>query len=177
MRRTSFLTLLALLVAAFCAGAAKTPKSSDKPVHVRQYTRKDGTVVESHTRSLPNTSIHAAAPKSAPPAARSVAPRASTARSLAAAMPRASSASPGSAAAQRDASGRIERSSAAKRSFQASHPCPATGTKTGSCNGYVIDHVKPLACGGADAPTNMQWQTEGAAKLKDRTERAGCGGR
>ncbi len=75
----------------------------------------------------------------------------------------------------RDSHGRIKRSPAAKRSFQASHPCPSTGKTTGGCKGYVIDHVKPLACGGADAPSNMQWQTPAGAKAKDKTERAGCG--
>ena len=40
--------------------------------------------------------------------------------------------------------------------------------------GYVIDHIKPLACGGADNTSNMQWQTVAAAKMKDRTERASC---
>jgi len=34
--------------------------------------------------------------------------------------------------------------------------------------GYVIDHVVPLALGGADTPANMQWQTIQAAKKKDR---------
>jgi hypothetical protein len=29
----------------------------------------------------------------------------------------------------------------------------------GACPGYVIDHINPLECGGADAPFNMQWQT------------------
>jgi hypothetical protein len=41
--------------------------------------------------------------------------------------------------------------------------------------GYVVDHIKPLACGGADAPSNMQWQTIAAAKAKDKVERDGCG--
>lgn len=75
----------------------------------------------------------------------------------------------------RDSHGRIKRSPAAKRSFQASHPCPSTGKTAGGCKGYVIDHVKPLACGGADAPSNMQWQTTAGAKAKDKTGRAGCG--
>ncbi len=34
---------------------------------------------------------------------------------------------------------------------------------------YLID----LACGGADAPSNMQWQTIVAAKAKDKVERVG----
>ena len=28
-----------------------------------------------------------------------------------------------------------------------------------TCPGYVVDHVRPLASVGADAPSNMQWQT------------------
>lgn len=62
------------------------------------------------------------------------------------------------------------RSSAAKAEFKAGHPCPANGRRSGACPGYVIDHLVPLACGGADAPRNMQWQTIAAAKLKDRWE-------
>jgi len=37
--------------------------------------------------------------------------------------------------------------------------------------GYVVDHIVPLECGGADTPSNMQWQTVPEAKLKDRGER------
>jgi hypothetical protein len=39
---------------------------------------------------------------------------------------------------------------------------------------YVVDHVVPLACGGADSPSNMQWQTKAEAKAKDKWERTGC---
>ncbi len=35
---------------------------------------------------------------------------------------------------------------------------------------YVVDHIKALKRGGADEPSNMQWQTVAAAKAKDRTE-------
>ena len=83
-----------------------------------------------------------------------------------------SSASSGSV--KRDFHGRIARSEAAKRSFEKTHPCPATGRSGGSCPGYVVDHIKPLACGGADAPSNMQWQTEAEGKAKDAWERKGC---
>jgi hypothetical protein len=41
----------------------------------------------------------------------------------------------------------------------------------GACHGYVIDHIDPLECGGADAPFNMQWQTTAEGKAKDRWER------
>jgi len=37
-----------------------------------------------------------------------------------------------------------------------------------------VDHIKPLACGGDDTPSNMQWQTKEAAKVKDKWERHGC---
>jgi 5-methylcytosine-specific restriction endonuclease McrA len=51
------------------------------------------------------------------------------------------------------------RSSSARRKFHKSNPCPSTGKTSGSCPGYHVDHVMPLACGGADAPHNMQWLT------------------
>jgi len=71
---------------------------------------------------------------------------------------------------KRDSHGRVARSPQAKSDFKKSHPCPATGKSSGACPGYVIDHVKPLKRGGADHPSNMQWQTKEAAKQKDRTE-------
>jgi hypothetical protein len=70
----------------------------------------------------------------------------------------------------RDKRGRIARSAIARHSFQKSHPCPSTGRSSGACPGYVIDHVNPLKRGGADSPSNMQWQTAEAAKQKDKTE-------
>jgi 5-methylcytosine-specific restriction endonuclease McrA len=36
--------------------------------------------------------------------------------------------------------------------------------------GYVVDHIIPLKHGGADAPSNMQWQTIAEAKAKDKWE-------
>jgi hypothetical protein len=68
----------------------------------------------------------------------------------------------------RNAKGRIARSEAARHAFEVQ-----TGYPHGR-KGYVIDHVRSLACGGADAPANMQWQTIEAAKAKDRVERVGC---
>jgi hypothetical protein len=62
------------------------------------------------------------------------------------------------------------RSTAARRAFQRSNPCPATHKTTGPCPGYVIDHVIALKRGGPDAPSNMQWQTVAEAKAKDRIE-------
>lgn len=40
--------------------------------------------------------------------------------------------------------------------------------------GYVVDHIRPLACGGHDDTTNMQWQTIADGKVKDKIERVGC---
>jgi hypothetical protein len=58
--------------------------------------------------------------------------------------------------------------------FVKSHPCPATGKNKGACPGYVVDHIKPLCAGGADHPSNMQWQTREEAKIKDRRETEQC---
>ena len=70
-----------------------------------------------------------------------------------------------STSAPRDSHGRIKRSSSARNEFK-----KETGYPHGR-PGYVIDHVVPLSMGGADAPSNMQWQTKEAAKEKDKWER------
>ena len=79
------------------------------------------------------------------------------------------------ASCQRDENGRIHRSSTARAEFKWEHPCPGTGSSVGACPGYVIDHIRPLACGGADTPENMQWQTVAEAKAKDAWELKECG--
>lgn len=89
------------------------------------------------------------------------------------APPTHSTASPHSKAApgvHRDSHGKIARDPKQLDAFKKQHPCPATGKTYGSCPGYVVDHVVPLKRGGADAPSNMQWQTEAAAKAKDKWE-------
>jgi len=65
---------------------------------------------------------------------------------------------------KRDAKGRIARSSSAKEQFM-----KQTGYPHGR-PGYVVDHIVPLKRGGADSPSNMQWQTKEAAKAKDKVE-------
>ena len=73
-----------------------------------------------------------------------------------------------SSTVRRDSHGRIARSRTAKHEFMV-----RTGYPHGR-PGYVVDHIVPLACGGADAPYNMQWQSRADAKAKDRVERRGC---
>jgi hypothetical protein len=68
-----------------------------------------------------------------------------------------------STVAARDKNGRIKRSAVARNNFMRQ-----TGYPHGR-KGYVVDHVVPLECGGADSPSNMQWQTVHDAKIKDRT--------
>jgi hypothetical protein len=81
-----------------------------------------------------------------------------------------------STAPVRATDGRIARSPAVVHEFKRLHPCPATGAATGSCPGWQVDHVIPLACGGCDAIGNMQWlpvQIKSASGVyaKDRWER------
>jgi hypothetical protein len=123
-----------------------------KAVHVRSYTRKDGRVVRAYTRSYPRkrSSRHSSS--------------ASGAHQY----------RPISVPSGRDSHGRIKRSMAAKDTFIREHPCPSTGRASGPCPGYVIDHVIPLACGGPDDPSNMQWQTVADGKAKDKWERKSC---
>lgn len=73
------------------------------------------------------------------------------------------------------AEAREPRDRGARSAFVASHPCPSTGKPFGACPGYIVDHVKALACGGADDPSNMQWQTVADSCAKDRVELAVCG--
>ena len=69
------------------------------------------------------------------------------------------------ASVPRDKNGRIQRSEKSTGEFK-----KQTGYPQGR-SGYVIDHIVPLAKGGRDAPSNMQWQTKEAAKAKDKWER------
>ena len=69
-----------------------------------------------------------------------------------------------STVAARGKNGKIARSPAASTAFM-----KETGYPKGR-KGYVVDHIIPLECGGADAPSNMQWQTVQEAKIKDLTE-------
>jgi len=121
-----------------------------KTVHVKGYTKKDGTYVAPHDRSAPKE--HAAGQPKGPKEPQP-----------------ATTASTSSASADhRDQNGKIVRSEAAKSAFMRQTHYPHGRP------GYVVDHIVPLACGGADDPTNMQWQTIEQAKAKDKIERRGC---
>ena len=65
---------------------------------------------------------------------------------------------------QRYPKGKIKKSSSAKHDFM-----KQSGYPNGR-PGYVVDHVTPLKRGGADSPSNMQWQTKADAKAKDKWE-------
>ena len=135
------------------ASKPKVPKT----VHVRGYTRKDGTYVAPYERSAPGTATPSSATRigsGGPYRKNYLAPGYSFHPSV-----------------QRDSHGRIKRSRSAKAAFERHLPCPSTGMTSGRCPGYVVDHVKPLECGGADAASNMQWQTTSEAKAKDTMER------
>ena len=132
------------------SSSSKSSKaSSDKTVHVRGYYRKDGTYVSGYDRRPPGSKSSGAIDADTSPQK----------------MP-----APGSipSTSSRDSRGRIKRSAAAKEEFERE-----TGYPHGR-PGYVVDHIVPLACGGADAPSNMQWQTIEEGKAKDKTERIGC---
>lgn len=131
----------------------KSKDSGNKTVHVQGYYRKDGTYVAPHYRSTPGT-----APKaehSTRPYRRDYLAEGYTFHS----------------SVQRDKHGRIKRSRAARDAFERRSPCPSTGKTSGRCPGYVVDHIRALECGGADDPSNMQWQTVADGKAKDKTER------
>src|SRR3989442_7218987 len=158
MRRSLWLLVTAALLAAFSPAAAQR-------THVRGYTRKDGSYVAPHPRRTPSLSV----PRSATPRSYTTPrPRPPHAAPRVRPAPRVRSA-PGPATGARDGRGRLRRSEDAKRDFmkQTGHPR--------GWPGHVVDHRIPLACGGADAPSNMQWQSAAEAKAKDKVERQGCG--
>jgi len=176
MRRIVALLLFCCLCSgAFAKGSHGGPRSSkaskpskakaskaEKTVHVRGYTRKDGTYVAPYDRRAPGTA-------STTTTNTTNAFSSSTAHTYRSGY-MADGITP-HATVQRDKHGRIKRSHAAKAAFEREHPCPSTGKTSGRCPGYVVDHVHALECGGPDDPSNMQWQTTADAKAKDKTER------
>ncbi len=141
-----FLLVLASSNVTFAQRRSSGGTRSSGTVHVKSYTKKDGTVVRSHTRSSPRSHRSSS----------SVGNSTETASGSIVNFPANSS------------NGRIKRSEAARRNFMRE-----TGYPHGR-PGYVVDHKVALACGGLDAPSNMQWQTIAEAKAKDKVERKGC---
>jgi hypothetical protein len=140
------------------SGSHHSSSSSTSPkVYVKGYYRKDGTYVPPHWRAASGTGQSMSAPK--PPSTST--PRTPSASSSTTAHPRGCQTCP------RDADRRILRDPVARAQFMRQ-----TGYPHGR-PGYVVDHIVPLECGGADSPSNMQWQTVAEAKAKDKTE-ANC---
>jgi hypothetical protein len=127
--------------------------------------RRFGLVVAAVTLLLP---LELAAQKSAPPSAsHSPSSRSKSSSKTTSSKPKSTIPKPPkkSTVAQRTPNGKIRRSAAARTEFM-----KQTGYPKGR-QGYVVDHIVPLECGGADVPSNMQWQTLQEARIKDRTER------
>jgi len=77
---------------------------------------------------------------------------------------------------KRNSYGKILRSWKVKNEFRKRWPCPAGAALYDSCDGWQIDHTIPLACGGKDEVSNMQWlpveiKTCAGSLCKDRWER------
>jgi hypothetical protein len=157
VRRTQRLRWFAvvLIVALFCGlhadlsakGSSKSGSTGTKTVHVEGYTTNKGKHVAAYDRKAPEKKKEKTSQPTTTTSAKS---------------------HTSSSAIQRDENGRIERSSSARQRFMRQ-----TGYPDGR-PGYVVDHIRPLACGGADDASNMQWQTVEQAKAKDRVERVGC---
>lgn len=168
MRATrAIAVLLAFLTLGATAGAQKGSRSrSTAPSHSRaliggkgsshkgaHYVTRAPKATAPRVRAAPRSSTHV-------PRARVAAPKAGA--------PRISRAPTTAGGIARDSRGRIARSESAKHAFE-----KTTGHPNG-WKGHVVDHIVPLACGGADAPSNMQWQTTEESKAKDKVERKGC---
>ena len=144
-------------------------------VQVRSYTRKDGTEVSAYTRSKPNrsdTNLYTQPGPSYGGGSHRVLSYSGHCAIL----------DPGFIACggqlleygivlPKPPKEKHKRDPREKAAFERSHPCPANNRTSGSCPGYVVDHVVPLACGGADDPSNMQWQSVAEGKAKDKWER------
>lgn len=136
--------LATLLMATLLGTPAFAAAKSGKSgsVSVKGYTTKDGHYVAPHTRAAPG---HGGS-------SEATTHHDATAASSTTAAPH-------------------NRSPAQKDAFRKNSPCPSTGSTTGACPGYEVDHVNPLACGGADSPGNMQWLTKDDNRHKGA---AGC---
>lgn len=76
----------------------------------------------------------------------------------------------------RDDQGQIVRSYNVRAAFKRLYPCPSTGKTYGTCPGWVMDHIIPLACGGCDSVSNLQWLPTDVWRDKSLWERKIYGG-
>jgi hypothetical protein len=135
--------------------------SSGGTTHVNGYTRKDGTYVHGYDRHTGGSSTGSSSDSSS----GSSSPGSSSSSAYKSRLTTINHAHYASGyVGARDSDGRIIRSESAKREFMR-----MTGYPHGR-PGYVVDHVTALKRGGADAPSNMQWQTIAEAKAKDKWE-------
>lgn len=155
----------------FIASAGKT--------HVNGYVRKDGTYVNGYDRNSsgtgsssggygPTYNYYPAPSTTYPTYPKTTYPTAKTTYKIRV-YSSASSSSAGHYTSSghvgaRDSRGRIVRSASAKHKFM-----QMTGYPHGR-PGYVVDHIIALKHGGADDPSNMQWQTIAEGKAKDKWE-------
>jgi hypothetical protein len=161
-------TVLALSPAADAKGSkSSSSHSSSSSSHSSSASHSSGSSKAHSSSPGAASGSHAASPKSSATSKPSIS-KSSPSRSQSHAS--SSGSSHKAQGVARDSHGKIARSEKAKDDFKKSHRCPSTGKTSGSCPGYVIDHVKPLKRGGADSSSNMQWQTTQAAKAKDKTE-------
>ena len=117
------------LVALILAAIAISPAYSRSSGSGRSIARSDARTRRGEARSeARNSSTSHMSPRAAGSHARSTSNRCTT--------------------CERDANGRIKRNPAARRAFQRSNPCPATGRTSGACPGYIVDHTVPLKRGG-----------------------------
>jgi len=74
----------------------------------------------------------------------------------------------------RDVDGSISRSPRVLSKFQKAFPCPLTNKRSGTCPGFVKDHIRPLCSGGQDSVANLKWSEVGYSKLRDVQELRLC---
>jgi len=168
--------------------SASSSSTTSGHVHVRSYTKKDGTVVGAHTRSAPSSShsgaaassqTHRSTPGTGPttstprtcdsPNSTTTTPRTYGSSGSTTTTPRTySSSSRATTATARSSSG-THRNPNVRAAFRRTHPCPSTGRSAGGCPGYEVDHIVPLYKGGSDATGNMHWLSTSEHKAKHQT--------
>lgn len=133
------------------ARSSHSRSTSSRSVSVKSYHSKSGKSVKPYKRSVPssNSRLHHGVSKSRVPKASSGTNKGVKEKVV---------------GVTREKNGKIARSSKAKNDFM-----KQTGYPNGR-PGYVVDHKVSLKHGGADSPSNMQWQTKAEAKAKDKIE-------